>query len=115
MHVVLWEFRVKTGRELEFERIYGPDGEWAQLFRHAQGYLGTELLRDENAPGRYITIDRWLSTAAFDAFKQHWGAEYQALDERCAPLSEREVALGSFSDPAPETRATSRPLWGQRR
>ena len=33
MFVVLWEFEVKPGREERFERVYGADGEWAQLFR----------------------------------------------------------------------------------
>ena len=27
-----------------FERVYGPEGEWAEFFRRGQGYVGTELL-----------------------------------------------------------------------
>ncbi len=30
----------------EFESRYGPEGDWAQLFRRAPGYHGSELLRD---------------------------------------------------------------------
>ena len=34
----------------EFERAYGMDGEWAEFFRQGRGYIGTELLRDVEAP-----------------------------------------------------------------
>jgi hypothetical protein len=45
MYVILWRFRPVEGRESEFERAYGPSGEWALLFGRDDGYLGTELLR----------------------------------------------------------------------
>jgi len=45
-HVILWEFLVKPGREKEFERIYGPEGDWARLFARAEGYVRSDLLRD---------------------------------------------------------------------
>ena len=44
MYVILWRFRPVVGQESEFERAYGPSGEWARLFRRDEGYLGTELL-----------------------------------------------------------------------
>lgn len=46
MFVVVWEFRVRPGQEAEFEARYGPDGDWARLFRLGEGYGGTVLLRD---------------------------------------------------------------------
>src|SRR5581483_10942523 len=51
-----------------FERAYGADGEWAQFFRHGPGYIGTELLRDVEIPGRYLVVDRWESAEAYNAF-----------------------------------------------
>ena len=33
MFVALWEFEVKPGCEDRFETVYGPDGDWASLFR----------------------------------------------------------------------------------
>jgi hypothetical protein len=48
-YVSLCEFRVNTGFVFEFEKAYGPDGDWARLFRRGDGYLGTELLRDRDA------------------------------------------------------------------
>lgn len=56
--------------------------DWARLFRAAPGYRGTELLRDEEAPGRYLTIDRWAAQADFAAFKKTSGALYEAIGLR---------------------------------
>jgi 8-oxo-dGTP diphosphatase len=92
-HVVLWEYRVKPGREAEFESIYGSDGEWARLFRRDHAYRGTELLR-VSTPRGYITIDRWSSSAAYDSFLKRFRKEYDALDRRTAHLTERDHSLG---------------------
>jgi len=94
-HVILWEFRVRPGSEPAFEAAYGPEGDWAVLFRRAPGYLGTELLRAPEA-GRYVTIDRWLSSAAFEAFREVHRADYDDLDRRCAGLTLEETPLGKF-------------------
>lgn len=92
----LWSFEVAPGRERDFERIYGPDGDWARLFARAPGYLGTELLQDALRAGRYLTIDRWASGSAFESFKQEWKAEYAALDRACEALTLSETPLGAF-------------------
>lgn len=92
----LWEFQVKPDSISAFEEIYGPDGDWAQLFRQRSEYLGTELLRDLNHPGRYLTLDRWTSREAFQHFKQDHHAAYDALDKQCESLTEREALVGEF-------------------
>jgi heme-degrading monooxygenase HmoA len=46
MFVTLWEFEVKPGSEELFEQAYGPEGEWVRLFRRAEPYRGTRLLRE---------------------------------------------------------------------
>lgn len=97
MHAIVWEFWAKAGQEAEFERVYGPEGAWARLFARGEGFLGTELLRDADQRGRYLTIDRWTSSAAFDAFRQRWAEEYRALDRQCEALRQRETPLGSFT------------------
>jgi heme-degrading monooxygenase HmoA len=98
MYAIVWEFSIPAERVAEFERVYGPEGEWAALFRHGEGYLGTELLRDEREderePGRYLTLDRWSSRLAYDAFRAHFVDEYQALDRRCEA---REALIGAFT------------------
>jgi 8-oxo-dGTP diphosphatase len=103
-HVIVWEFRVRPGREVEFEAAYGPEGDWARLFRRDPAYLGTDLLRDGADRRRYLTIDHWTSGAANDAFRERWRSEYEALDRRCEALTEHEEPLGRF-DGAPAARS----------
>ena len=57
MFVIIWRYRVAEARRRDFEAAYGPDGDWARLFRQAPGFGGTELLSEGR--GRYVTIDRW--------------------------------------------------------
>jgi heme-degrading monooxygenase HmoA len=101
MHVILWRFLVKSGCEADFERAYGPEGDWARLFRRGEGYLGAELLREnsrENSEhASYVTIDRWLSQAAYTTFSDQFQDEYRTLDQRFEALTEQEIPLGSFS------------------
>ena len=46
MFVALWEFEVKPGYEERFEMVYGPDGDWAKLFRRDSRYRETRLVQD---------------------------------------------------------------------
>jgi heme-degrading monooxygenase HmoA len=96
MYVVLWRFRPLVGRESEFERAYGPSGEWTRLFRRGDGYLGTELLRRSDDPREYLALDRWASRAAYEAFRARWSSEYRRLDRRLEELTEEETPLGAF-------------------
>lgn len=94
--VTVWEFRVKSGKRREFERAYGPDGAWAELFRTGKGHIRTELIRDLEMPRRYLTIDSWRSREAYLSFKRKNRAEHEAIDEKCASLTEDEVLVGEF-------------------
>jgi len=96
-HVRVWEFHVRQGCEADFEAAYGPQGAWARLFAAAGGYLGTELLRDEKVPRRYLTLDRWVSAEAFDRFREASRAEYAALDAQCERWPEAETAVGVWA------------------
>ena len=99
MYAIVWEFRARPGQETAFEQVYGPEGAWARLFARGAGFLGTELLGDADERGRYLTIDRWTSRAAFEAFRQRWDEEYRALDGQCAAMRLHETPLGSFTPP----------------
>jgi heme-degrading monooxygenase HmoA len=96
-YATLWEFMVAAGRQPEFEAHYGPEGSWARLFRRADGYLGSELLRDRADPLHYLTIDRWRTRDAWLAFRREHAAEYERLDREFAALTTREGALGEFT------------------
>ena len=95
-YLAVWEFHVRAECVSDFETIYGPGGLWIQLFRRSSLYLGTELVRDLERAGRYLTIDRWTSREALRHFKQQFVAEYAALDQACERLTESETLVGDF-------------------
>jgi heme-degrading monooxygenase HmoA len=96
-YVYIWEYAVAPDSLAEFERVYGPTGEWARLFSKARGYVRTELHRDRVAPLRFVTIDYWESESAWEAFRAEFAASFDELDARCASLTTRETELGRFA------------------
>jgi heme-degrading monooxygenase HmoA len=93
---VVWVFLVIAGKEQRFEEIYGPEGDWAQLFHKAEGYIRTELLQDPGNPRRYLTLDFWTSREAYESFRERHLTEYESLDAQCQGLTEQEQEIGSF-------------------
>jgi heme-degrading monooxygenase HmoA len=95
-YVAIWEFHPRPGQERAFAYAYGPDGPWVQLFRKADGYLGTKLMRDLNNPRRFLTLDYWQSRSAYEAFRAQNISEYESIDRQCEGLNEKELPIGSF-------------------
>jgi heme-degrading monooxygenase HmoA len=93
VHVILWRFRAVARHRAEFEAAYGPDGEWARLFRADPAFLGTSLLRGTDET--YLTLDRWSSGESARAFRERYAEAYAELDARCEELTEDEAALGA--------------------
>lgn len=94
--VYMWEYFVKKETKPDFERVYGPDGDWMQLFNKSDGYLGTELHEDISNELRYLTVDYWISKKARDNFREQFAKEFAELDKRCELLTEKEIFLGNF-------------------
>jgi len=94
--VIVWAFSPQPGLEREFEAAYGPTGSWAEPFHQSGDFLGTELLHDAKAADRYLTVDRWRSRAAFDAFYEAKQRDYEILDRACELLTLSEARIGSF-------------------
>jgi heme-degrading monooxygenase HmoA len=82
----------------EFERVYGPDGEWAQFFAGAAGYIGTELLRDIELPSRFLVIDRWESAEAYNTFAEANREEYMRRVDDSRFHYEQELRFGTFEN-----------------
>ncbi len=99
--VYVWEYVVKQEAQADFERIYGPQGEWVHLFQNGEGYLGTELHQDVSQKLRYLTVDYWVSQAARDNFREQFAREFAELDQRCETLTEKEIFLGDFVSRSP--------------
>ena len=106
----VWEFFVVAQRAEEFERVYGPSGEWAELFRRGAGYGGSTLQHDRAVPQRYITIDTWESAGAWDRFQAEHASEYEALDDRCRGLVLAEREIGQFDGVSAQESESARPL-----
>ena len=80
----------------EFERVYGPNGDWSQFFAGARGYIGTELLRDVETLGRYLVIDRWESGEAYNAFATEHREDYMRRVDDTRLYYEQELRFGTF-------------------
>lgn len=95
-YLIVWEFEVRPGSEARFEQVYGTNGRWAQFFARGQGYLGTELVRRADVPTRYVTLDFWISRAAYLDFREQNRQEYEAIDRECEAMTSSEVEIGTF-------------------
>jgi heme-degrading monooxygenase HmoA len=93
---LLFQYDVRDDEE--FEGVYGPEGEWASFFRTGTGYIGSELLKDVEVPGRYLVIDRWESSDAYNAFVAEHRDEYMRRVDETAFHYERELRLGTFEN-----------------
>lgn len=94
--VIALVFTYEVGDAPEFERVYGPEGDWAQFFRGGRGFVGTELLRDVEQPGRYLVVDRWESREAYNEFVEEHREEYMRRVDETAFNYDRELRLGTF-------------------
>jgi heme-degrading monooxygenase HmoA len=106
MFLILWEFEVKPGEELAFEKVYGPHGAWVQLFQHDPHYRQTQLLKDPSRSRTYITLDFWESENDYNYFKQTNQDAYAALDQSTENLTIRERNLGCFQQLDPATASS---------
>jgi heme-degrading monooxygenase HmoA len=94
--VIALVFSYEVHDAAEFERVYGTDGEWAEFFRQGRGYIGTELLRDAEAPGRYLVVDRWESPDAYNAFVAEHRDAYMERVDATRFHYDSELRLGTF-------------------
>jgi heme-degrading monooxygenase HmoA len=85
-----------VGDAAEFERVYGTNGEWAEFFGRGRGYIGTEFLRDVEAPSRYLVIDRWESADAYNAFVAAHREEYMERVDATRFHYDSELRIGTF-------------------
>ena len=91
-------FRYDVRDPDEFERAYGPDGEWAAFFKQGAGYIGTELLRDLDEPDRYLVIDRWETREAYNDFLAANNDEYMRRADETRLHHLQELRFGTFEN-----------------
>ena len=94
--VYIWEYIVKDQCLTEFEKTYGPEGDWVQLFKKAKGYIATDLHRDVSNANRFVTVDSWNTKEDRDNFRKEYSKEFELLDEYCERFTEQEKPIGDF-------------------
>ena len=94
--VYIWEYHVKEEYLEEFKKIYGPEGNWIQLFRKANGYITTDLHQDIANSKKFITVDFWDSKDDRDNFRNQFSVEFKELDDHCESFTKQEKLLGDF-------------------
>ena len=112
MIAIMWQFEVKTGRETEFEELYGADGEWTAMNRHTRSYLGSSFLHDQNRSSRYIVIEYWSEMLVYEQHRASRTAAMESLEKRSAALVDAVEPLGIFT--ALNVPDRFGPTWSQR-
>ncbi len=96
MYLIIWEYEVKMGSEEAFENMYGPSGDWAQLFNSDTEYSKTILLKDSPEKQIYLTLDFWNSELDYEDFYAKNESEISRLDGIGDQLTLSERLIGRF-------------------
>ena len=113
MIAIMWQFDVKQGRQTEFEQLYGVEGEWTAMNRHARSYLGSSFLRDQNRTSRYIVVEYWSEMLVYEQHRAFRSEAIASLEVRSRELVESREPLGIFT--ALDVPDRFGPTWSQRK
>jgi quinol monooxygenase YgiN len=112
MIAIMWQFDVKRGHELEFEQLYGADGEWTAMNRQSRSYLGSSFLRDQNRPSRYVIVEYWSEMIVYEQHRTYRSDAIASFEERRTMIVESTEPLGIFT--ALNVPDRFGPTWSQR-
>src|SRR5262245_23122971 len=112
MIAIVWQFDIKPGRESEFERLYGVDGEWTKLNRQTRSYLGSSFLKDQNRAARYVLVEYWSEMLVYEQHRSFRSDAMMSLEKRSAELVAATEPLGIFT--ALNVPERYGPTWSQR-
>lgn len=112
MIAVVWQFQVKSGKQQEFERFYGADGEWSKLARRSRSFLGSSFLRDQAHDTSYLLVEYWSEMVVYERHRHSVGNDLRAIEDRRDSLLDTVVPMGVFSAlDVPERKG---PTWSRR-
>lgn len=112
MIAIAWQFDVKPGKEDEFERFSGADGDWTAVNRHARSYLGSSFLKDQSRPQRYLLIEYWSEMIVYEQHKAYRSDAIEQLEAKRAELVDHVEPLGIFT--ALDVPDRTGPTWSRR-
>jgi hypothetical protein len=113
MIAIVWQFEIKPGKEKEFERFYGADGEWTAVNRHSRSYLGSSFLRNQNDSSRYLVIEYWSEMVVSEQHRSYHRDEFARLGAERSKLVSSAEPQGVFT--ALDVPDRSGPTWSSRR
>lgn len=108
-----WQFEVRDGKQAEFERLHGADGEWTALARRSRSYLGSSFLSDVAQPTRYLLIEYWSEMVVYERHAADFRDEIASLEKLRDTLVVSTQPLGIFE--ALDVPDRSGPTWSRRR
>jgi heme-degrading monooxygenase HmoA len=94
-------WKVKTGREQEFERAWRELAEWS--LQEFEGARGARLVRDRDEPNRYYSFGTWDSPETVARWRDHRGfaegiERIQEFIEELEPVTAEAVeAVGELA------------------
>lgn len=109
---VVWQFDIRTGREKEFEHLYGADGEWTKLSRRSRSFLGSSFLRDIASETRYLLVEYWGEMVVYEKHLADFDDEVIQLRQERERLVERMETVGVFT--ALDVPDRVGPTWSRR-
>lgn len=112
MIAIVWQFEIRTGREKEFEELYGAEGEWTAASRLSRSYLGTSFLRDQNRASRYLVIEYWSEMLVYERHLTDLSVERKELEAERDRFVVRMEPMGVFS--ALDVPERVGPTWSRR-
>jgi hypothetical protein len=113
MIAIMWQFEVKQERKVEFEQLYGVEGEWTAMNRLSRSYLGTSFLHDQNRPSKYILIEYWSEMLVYEQYRTYQADAITSLEQRSQALVDSVEPLGIFTPLNVPDRFG--PTWSQRK
>ena len=112
MIALVWQFEVKSGRNDEFEALYGADGPWTALSRRSRSFLGSSFMRDLAHVEPLSRHRVWSEMVVYERHHADFEDEVQALEQPAGVLVDSGMPLGLFNTLDVPDRAG--PTWSQR-
>ena len=112
MIAVVWQFQVKSGKQENFEKFYGADGEWSQLARRSRSFLGSSFLRDQALDTSYLLVEYWSEMVVYERHLKSFTAHIDQLEKVRDELCDGIVPVGVYT--ALDVPERQGPTWSRR-
>ncbi|MEO1241548.1 MAG: antibiotic biosynthesis monooxygenase [Pseudomonadota bacterium] len=92
----VWTYRVKPEWRERFAEAYGPNGVWRAFFMKSSGYIRTDLMRDDDDPDRFATVDYFKDSQSRTDVVAANSEEFEKIDSEWEEATIEESFIGMF-------------------